>query len=86
MRATGFKNLKKPLSAEKKAAVRAENEALALYAQQLERMCWRKVGYVDSARAERAVVKGLARNPSTPLRAYKCPACVFWHLTSTGLA
>lgn len=86
MKAKGFKNLNKPVSAEKKAAMRAEREALALYEEQLTRMCWRKFGYVDNTKAARAAGKALTRDPTVTLRAYKCPACIYWHLTSTKLA
>jgi hypothetical protein len=86
VKASAFKNLAKPLSAEKKAALQAEREALALYEEQLTRMCWRKFGYPSEARAAKGIARAARRNPSVPLRAYKCPACPYWHLTSALLA
>lgn len=86
MKSTGFPNLAKPPSAEKKAAARAEREALALYEAQLTRMCWRKVGHLTEREAARKIARILKRRPGVSLRAYKCPACVFWHLTSAPQA
>jgi hypothetical protein len=86
MKARDFKNLAKPVSAEKKAAARAEREALALYEAQLIRMCWKKYGYASVERAGAAIARSKKRNSDLALRSYKCPACIFWHITSTPLA
>lgn len=86
MKARGFPNLAKPLSAATREARRLEREALALYEAQLVRMCWRKTGYLSESDANRKIKYILTRRPATQLRTYKCPACIFWHLTSTRSA
>lgn len=82
MKSTGFPNLVKPASAQDKAASRVAREALALYEAQLTRMCWRKIGYLTEREAVRKIARITKRKPAVKLRAYKCPACIFWHLTS----
>ena len=52
------------------------------YGQKAHDMCGRKMRYVSESEALRVALISLRKNDATMLRAYRCPYCNGWHLTS----
>lgn len=49
------------------------------------RMCLAKRVFLSDIGAQIAASSGMRRKPGLKLRAYQCPNCAFWHLTSKPL-